>query len=206
MFALLRQAVRAIIMLVLPVSLLLGIGADVWVRCLFSHAFEPSATSLRILAPMFLSTYLAMLAGTCLVLLQREWTCTVVAILGLAANAILGAVLIPRAARWLGPGGASAGAAMAVVLSEVGVTAAFLAPIGARVFDRATMVSAGKAALCALLVIGAHATLRPLGVARLGIDVVLYFALLFALGGLRVEDAKQVIQLFHQGHGRHAVS
>ena len=53
----------------------------------------------------------------------------------------------------------------------------------------------GKAVVCCLLVAGADVLLRPLGPARLAIDAAAYASLLFALGVVKAEDAKQGIVL-----------
>jgi O-antigen/teichoic acid export membrane protein len=206
MFAILRRALTAVLLLVIPVALLLGVGADVWVRCLFGAAFLPATLGLRILAPMFVLTYVATIAWTCLILLRRAWTVAAVAVFGLAVNPVLNAAIVPRALRWLGPGGACAGAATALVVTELCVTAALLGAIGPRTFDRPSAAALGKALGCCLLVIGADALLRPLGFARLAIDAALYASLFFALGGARLEDVKQLSQLLLRRRHRDANS
>jgi len=206
MFVILRGAIRAVMMVVIPIMLLIGVGADVWVRCLFGEAFAPATLSLRILAPQLVLTYLAMIAAMCLPLLNRAWGITAISLAGLVVDPIFNAVLVPRAARWLGPGGASAGAATAEVLAESVVTAALLVSIGARAFDRASLSSIGKAILCSVLVIGADALLRPLGPMRLALDAALYVALAFSLGAVRVEDGRRAIELMSRRRTRHAIS
>jgi O-antigen/teichoic acid export membrane protein len=206
MFAILRRAIRVILMLVLPIALLLGIGADVWIGCLYGSAFAPATLCLRVLAPMFVITYLAMIAATCLTLLERAWTVTAISIAGLAVDLILNILLVPLTMRRLGPGGAGAGAAAAVVITEFGVTAALIASIGARAFDRASALAIGKTALCGLLVVVADAMLRPLGPARLAVDAVAYIVLIFALGAARVEETRQLVGFMLRTRRRHAIS
>lgn len=206
LFAIVRWALTTAVMLVLPISLLLGLGAEVWIRTLFGGSFAPAALSLSIFAPMFTLTYMTMIATTTLILLGRTWIVVVIAFAALAADAILNAALVPPAARWLGPGGASAGAATAVTLTELGVAAALLAVLGARAFDRASLSAIAKAAVCGAVVIGADSLLRPLGPARLAIDAAAYAALLFALGAVRLEDARQAIQFIRRRHRQHASS
>jgi O-antigen/teichoic acid export membrane protein len=195
MFAIFRWTVRVLVLLTLPLALCICIGADVWVRYLFGATFMPATLSLRILAPVLVLTYLAMLASTCLVLLGRAWTITGIALGGLIVDPILNAVLVPRAMRWLGPGGAGAGAATACVLAEVATTIALFVALGGRAFDRANTVAIGKAIFGCLLVAAADVLLRPLGVARLAIDAVAYASLLFALRVVKAEDVRKAIAL-----------
>jgi O-antigen/teichoic acid export membrane protein len=195
MFAILRWTIRALVVLLLPLTLAIGLAAEVWVKALFGEAFTPAVWSLRILAPAVVITYLAMAATMCLTLLDRAWTVTVVALGRLAANLALSAALVPRAARWLGPGGAGAGAATALVVAEVGMTAALFVSIGARAFDRENASIIARAVSCALLVIAADASLRPLGAARFAIDAAAYASLLAALRVIRVSDVRKALDL-----------
>lgn len=206
MFALLRGSIRAVMMLVIPMTLLIGVGADVWVRYLLGQAYAPATLSLRLLSVEFVLTYLAMIATMCLPLLNRSWELTALSLVGIVVDPIFNILLVRRAARWLGPGGASAGAALSQVLAETFVTAALLFSIGPRAFDRESLSSIGKAILCSLVVIGADALLRPLGPARLAIDGALYLALAFAAGAVRPLDVKRAIELMRRKRSRHAIS
>jgi O-antigen/teichoic acid export membrane protein len=206
MFTILRGAIRSVMMLVIPITLMVVLGADVWIRYLFGADFAPAALCLRILAPAVVLTYLAMIVGMCLPLLDRAWEVTALSFIGLVVDPVLNAVLVPRASRWLGPGGASAGAATASCLAELVVAAALLVTIGARAFDRASLSSIGKAILCCLVVSGADALLRPLGPARLAIDATLYMALVFLLGAAQLEDVRRAIELMRRKRSGHAIS
>ncbi|MFT3768679.1 MAG: oligosaccharide flippase family protein [Minicystis sp.] len=188
MLSILRWTLRAIVVLMLPLTLIIGLGADYWVPLLFGEAFTPALTSLRILAPVLVVTYLAMLAATCLTLLGRAWTVTFISIGGLAGNLALNALLAPRALAWLGPGGAGAGAAAALVTAEIVMTAALFAAIGARAFDRASVKSIAGAIASAALVTAVDAALRPLGAARFAVDAVVYAGLHLAFGVVSTSD------------------
>jgi O-antigen/teichoic acid export membrane protein len=204
MFVIMSRAIRGILMIVLPVSLLLGLGADVWVRVLFGASFGPAAQSLRVLAPMFVLTYVAMIVAVCLVLLGRAWAVTAVSFGALVLSLVLNAVLIPRAMRWFGPGGAGAGAAMVVVATEGSVVVAFLVLVGAKAFDRPTISSIVRAVVSCALVVLVDAILRPMGPSRLWIDAAAYPALLFALGAVGAEDTQRVMELWlrrRRSHG-----
>jgi O-antigen/teichoic acid export membrane protein len=204
MFLLMSRSIRGILIVVLPISLMLGLGAEAWVHTLFGDSFAPAAHSLRILAPVFVFTYVAMVVGTCLILLGRAWAATGISFGALGLSLVLNAVIIPRTMRWIGPGGAGAGAAAAVVITELAVMTAFVALIGVKAFDRASISSIARSVACCLLVIGIDALLRPLGPSRLVVDAAAYPALLFSLGAVRVEDTKHIAQLLLRGHRHHA--
>jgi O-antigen/teichoic acid export membrane protein len=206
MLAIMSRSIRVILMIVLPVSLLLGLGAELWVRVLFGPSFAPATLSLRVLAPMFVLTYVAMVVGTCLVLLGRAWSVTVISFGALALNLVLNLVLVPRAARALGPGGAGAAAATSVILAELAVMVALLVLVGARAFDRWSVSSIARAVGCCALVIGIDALLRPLGSARLLVDAAAYPALLFSLGAVRAEDTRYLAQRLLRRHRPHAIT
>ena len=204
MFGIMSRATRGIILLVLPISMMLGLGAEIWIHALFGAAFAPAAQSLRVLAPIFVLTYVAMVVSTCLVLLGRAWTVTAISFGALALDLVLNAVLVPRAMLWFGPGGAGAGAGAAVVLTELAVTMALVVVVGVRSFDRASVSSVARAVVACALVVCADALLRPLGPARLLVDAAAYPALLFALGAVDAEDVKQLMVLLDRRRRRHA--
>jgi O-antigen/teichoic acid export membrane protein len=204
MFEIMNRAIRVIMMLVLPLSLLLGLGAEVWVKLLFGASFAPATLSLRVLAPMFVLTYVAMVLSTCIVLLGRAWTVTAISFCALALDLVLNATLVPLGMRLFGPGGAGAGAAAAVVCTEFAVMAALLALVGARAFNRTCLSSTGRALVACALVAAVDALLRPLGPQRLWVDAAAYPALLFALGAVGAGDAKQVMVLLDRRRRRHA--
>lgn len=192
MFGILRWTARALFVIALPMTLVIGLGADIWVRLLFGGAFAPAVLSLQILAPMLVATYLAMIASSCLIILGRAWTVTILSTSGLLLNLALNGLLVPRAMQWLGPGGAGAGAATALVVAEVSITVALFGAIGARAFDRASAWSLVGAVASALFVVVVDRLLRPLGAVRLALDVVVYVALLAALRVVKANDVQQM--------------
>ena len=203
MFVIMSRAIRGILLIVLPISLMLGLGAEVWVRLLFGASFAPATQSLRLIAPVFVLTYVAMVLGTCLVLLGRAWAVTAVSFGALGLSLVLNAVVIPRAMRGFGPGGAGAGAAIAVVGTELAVVVAFVALVGARAFDRDNVSSIARAVVCCGLVALADALLRPMGPSRLWIDAAAYPALLFALGAVSARDTQRVMELLLRRRRHH---
>ncbi len=204
LYATLRRAILTILPLVMPISLLMGVGADVWVSGLFGHSFVPATLSLRLLAPVFILTYLAMMTATCLLLVDRAWTVTLISALGLVLNPALNLKLVPWAMRALGPGGAGAGAATALLITEICVTTAMMVALGRVVFDRATLSSLGKAAIGYVAMIALDRALAPLGAARLALVLPTYVAFLFAVGTVKVTEIREMAHFVLQQRQSHA--
>ena len=57
---------------------------------------------------------------------------------------MLDLLFIPFFASRLGPGGAGAGAASSIILTELGVTVALTVAVRGRTFDRASLIALGK--------------------------------------------------------------
>lgn len=190
LFIIIRRAIEVVVLIALPVALLIGVGADVWMRRVFGEAFVPAVLSLRLLAPMLVFTYLAMIAATALMLLERPWTVAVLSLGGLLLNMSLDVVLIAPASRAWGPGGAGAGAAAALFATELSVTAAMVVAIGRRAFNRRSLRTLAAASVAAVAVVALDRALQPLGVARLVVDAFAWVALALAF---RVVRAEQII-------------
>src|SRR5438874_1324130 len=105
-----RRALEVILMVAVPASLALGIGADVWIGIIGGPQYEPAILALRILCPVFIVTYVGMVCADYLYMAGRSWTVTWICIGGLALNAGLNAALIRPLLNALGPGGAGVGA------------------------------------------------------------------------------------------------
>ncbi len=194
MFSILRRAIEVILLLVIPFALFMGLGADIWVPALFGQAYVPAIPSLRILAPVFVFTYLGSVGGSCLLLLDRAWRLATISLVGLVVNPVLNLLLVPWAMRSFGVGGAGVGAATALLLTEASVTLAVLRACGPDAVDRAGVVSVGKALLCCGAVVAADLAIRPLGPARIAVDAALYVLLMFALGAVKVADLRGLVQ------------
>lgn len=172
-----RRALELVLTIAVPITLFIALGADAIVRLVFGAEFAPSATSLRLLAPLFVLTYTNMVCSSVLVRLDRGWVVTLSLVSGLAISAFLNWLLIPRALAAFGDGGAGIGAAVALVTTEAYVTAVVTWHVGRRAFDaRSITVLARTASVCAV-VAAAHVALAGLGAARLLIDAALYLAL-----------------------------
>ena len=194
LMGLLRRSIEGILSLAIPVSLLMGLGADVAVHYVFGPAFGPATASLRILAPMFVLTYLAMIGSTCLIMQGRAWALTVISMCGLALNAALNLLLIRAGQRALGVGGAGITASVISVGTELVVTVVMIAAIGRGTFDRRSSTTLGKSVVACVAVVGLDFAIRPLGPARLVVDAVAYAILVVASGAVRMNDLVTVFR------------
>ena len=190
-----RRTLEAVLSAAVPVSLLLGLGADVLIPAVFGRAFAPAVGSLRILAPMFILTYAAMVASTALIRLERGWAVTAISLSGLGANALLNFFLIPACWDAFGRGGAGIGAAWTLVTTEAVVTALMLILLGGRAFDRRSVTTLAKTALACLIVIVADHFMASLGPVRIAADALIYVGLVVALKAIHIGEVVDVIRL-----------
>ncbi|MCU0693258.1 MAG: oligosaccharide flippase family protein [Polyangiaceae bacterium] len=192
--ALLRRAIEAVLGIAIPVSLMMGVGADTWIGVLFGPEFANSVSSLRILAPVFVITYIATLLATSLILLERAWTVTVVSLTGLGLNLVLNLLVVPYALRRFGEGGAGIGAASVMIVTELSVAVAFLVLLGGRSFDRRSAIVVLKSVGAVMVVIGIDWLMSGLGAARLLLDALAYGALVLATGAVRPKEVAELVR------------
>ncbi len=193
--AVVHRAFEAVLSAAAPLTLLLGLEAGILVPAAFGPAFAPAVPSLQILAPMFVLTYVAMVASMVLIRMERGWSVTAISVAGLGANALLNWFLIPAGRRVFGAGGAGIGAAAALVATEASVTALMLTLIGRRAFDRRGAEVLAKTALACLGVFAVHRAAAGLGAARVAIDALVYLALVVALKAVRIREVVDVARL-----------
>jgi O-antigen/teichoic acid export membrane protein len=193
--AVVRRALEAVLSAAAPVTLLLALEADVLIPAVFGSAFTPAVPHLRILAPLFILTYTAMVGSMVLIRLERGWAVTAISVSGLGANALLNWFLIPACRTAFGPGGAGIGAAWALVATEASVTALLLSLIGRRAFDRRSLTTIAKTALACLCVLAAHRLMAGLGGARIAADALLYFTLVVVFKAVRINEVRDVVRM-----------
>jgi O-antigen/teichoic acid export membrane protein len=141
------------------------------------EAFLPASASLRLLGPVFVFTYVAMLAASCLNLLDEPWVVSRACLWGLIINPLIILVMVRPFAEWIGPGGAGAAAAFASLATEIFVTALMLRRLGSRILTpRTTRMLGITVAVCAVVAL-ADLGLRGLGHLRLLFDAALYLML-----------------------------
>ncbi len=196
-----RRSLEVILTLAIPVSLALFIGADVWIKVLGGAGFEPAARSLRVISPIFILTYVAILSSSCLNLINRAWTVTRVCLCGIFINAGLNVLLITRLGPLLGTGGAGMGAALAAVLTEAFVCALLLSVIGRRVIDARLLRSISRTAGVCVAVFLLDLLLKPIGPWRLVADGAAYLGLAMLSGVVRIDEVRALVA---QSRGRAA--
>ncbi|MCG6928001.1 MAG: oligosaccharide flippase family protein [Acidobacteria bacterium] len=172
-----RRAVEGLIAVTTPLALFLALGADLCIQVVFGVAYAPAAGSLRTLAPLFVLTYLSIMLGLTLVVHGRGWRLTGIATTGILTSITLALVLVPTFSRWLGPGGAGTGMALAAVAKEIVVLTGMLAALGSDVLDKHRRQVLARTVGAALGTVAAHLVLAPLGHWRLAVDLGIYFAL-----------------------------
>jgi O-antigen/teichoic acid export membrane protein len=169
-----RRAMHYTLAVAIPVTLALALSADFLVDHVFGHRFAPSAPTLRVLAPTFVLTYVAMLTSLVLMAVGRGWALTKVALSALVVTPLLHLLFIPWGLRHYGPGGAGVGAAIASVVSELYLAALMAWMVRRLVFDRVGFHAVAKMLLVTAGVVALHVLLAPLGDWRLVADAVVY--------------------------------
>jgi O-antigen/teichoic acid export membrane protein len=183
-----RRSMELVLTVAIPAGLVLYLGADVWVRFLFGAAFAPAAMALRVLAPMFVLMYVSIIYSIALVMLERAWTQTLIAVVGLVVNVILNLVLIRFSMRAFGPGGGGKGCSLAMLGTEIVVSGCMIAVVGRGGFDRRGVATVLKSLLACAVAVAAHGALARIGPLRLLVDAIVYTSLVLATGALRLRE------------------
>ena len=194
-FEILRRSIEGLLVLIIPFTLLIGLGADTWVRLAFGGRYAEAAPSLRLLSFDFVAVYLSMVLSSMLVLIGRNWAVTMVSLCALPVRALLIAPLAHRGRDLLGPGGAAAGAAATEIVGITVTAVLSLWLVGRRAVDGRSMSAVGKSFGVAAAVIGIDRLLRGLGEGRFALDVLAYFGLAFAVGAIRLADMRMLTSL-----------
>jgi O-antigen/teichoic acid export membrane protein len=195
-YRILRRGFEAVIVVSLPLTLILALGAEFWVHITIKDKFLPAADSLRWLAPTFVFAYANVLLWLALMILDRSWTITIVSIAGLLLLPILIVIAVPLFAP-LGPGGAGNGVAIALSARELVIVLVFLAFLRDKALDRRGALSTVKSlVICGVVGVSDHflstLTIPPL---RLAVDATLYGVLMLVLGVLSPTDLRAVLKM-----------
>ena len=151
---LVRRSLELILIIAIPMSLALGLGASTLITMLNGAAYEPAGLSLRLLSPIYVFIYVSIISAIVLQLEDRAWTLVVISGVGLVVNLTANFLVLGRALAWLGPAGGGAGAATVQILTELGVSATMLVLMGKRAFDRRSVNMVVRTALVCLVVVG----------------------------------------------------
>lgn len=194
-FGILRRATEGIAVLVIPATLMVSLGAPLWLRLACGDKYGPGAASLASLAPSFVFTYLAVLFATALILLNRSWEVTRLSLLRLALQPALMLIVIPGAFRRLGEGGAGRGDALVFSVLEAGVALLFAHKLGRRVWDARIFRVLAKSLLATGAAVLLHSALGAQGWGSLAAAMLGYSVVFLSLGGLHLADVRGLIQL-----------
>lgn len=199
-----RRGTELILTLAFPITLLLGLHAELAIHTAFGDAYAPAARALRIEAPLFVFTYAAMVASTVLVRLERSWAVTWVQIGGMVLSPTLNVLLVPWAYHRYGAGGAGIGAAITLMITELATTGTLFVLLGRQAIDRRLATMLVKTVCVCVAVVAVHAALRTAGPfgdgtwraawARLVADAAVYAALAFTTGAVDVRAAREMLR------------
>ena len=184
----------SILTVAIPASLMINLGAELWIKIIFGPAYAPAAPALRVLASMFVLTYVAIVYAISLWMLERAWTLTKISFFGLAVNILLNAALIRVSIRTFGPGGGGTGCALAMLATEIAVTACMMAVVGRRAFDRRSVLTIAKSTAACAVVALADRALVSIGPIRFVVDAFVYLVIVLSTGALRLGEMIAVIR------------
>ena len=192
----LRRGFEAVVVVSIPLTLLLALGAEFWIHITIKDAFLPSAVSLRWLAPTFVFAYANVLLWLALMILDRSWTITIVSIGGMILLPIfifIGVKMLTP----LGEGGAGMGAAIALSARELVIVLVFLAVLRTKALDRRGFMSTAKSLLICVVIAVVDHYLAKIAIApvRLALDASFYAALALVLRVIAPSDLKAVLKM-----------
>jgi O-antigen/teichoic acid export membrane protein len=187
-FEQIRRSLELILTVAIPASMMINLGAEFWIHLVFGEAFMPAALALRIQATMFVLTYVAIVYSLALIMLERAWALTRIAMVGLAVNVALNLALIHPSMSYFGQGGGGAGCAIAMLGTEIVVASLMMRIIGVEAFDRRSVVTITKSLLAFGVVVAVDRALRSLGSVRLVADGVVYLVIVIASRALRLRE------------------
>ncbi len=191
---LLRRALELILAVAVPTTLAVGLGADVWIRVIFGPDYAPAAAALRILAPLFILTYVAVVTAVVLAINRKPWAVFYISLCGLALNATLNATLIKPSILRFGEGGGGVGGALAQVGTELLVTTLLLWLVGRQAIDRRTLVMLFKTALVCAAVVALDRYLLALGPSRLLVDAFAYVVLILLVRAIPLKETADFLR------------
>lgn len=158
---LLKRSLELILIVAIPISLALGIGADTWIRVIGGgEAYAPATLSLRLLSPIYLFIYVSIISAVVLQLEDHAWTLAYISGAGLVVNVAANLLLIGPGLDLLGPSGGGATCALVQILTEAAVATTMVVLMGRRSIDARTLKMLLKTALVCAAVVCLDLTLR----------------------------------------------
>jgi O-antigen/teichoic acid export membrane protein len=202
LYAHIRQATEPILAVAIPAALFVSVGADLWLRLLFGHAFASATMALRILAASSVIIYIAIVYAMTLIMLERAWTLTLISIAGLVINLLLNLLLIRRSMAFFGEGGGGVGCAIAALGTHLFAAVAMIAFVGRKAFDQRTLRMVAKSLVACALVVVVDRLAAAMGWARLVVDGVAYLAVVVPTGALRTREMWTLVMAATRRRGR----
>jgi O-antigen/teichoic acid export membrane protein len=196
--AVFRRCLDGIVVTIVPITALLSAGADVLIAVAFHPReleYAPAHTALSILSLVFVLTYISTMLAMALIVGHRGWSVTVISVGAVFVTAGLMFVCVPLGRRFVGIGGESAGAAAAVIGSEVCTVVAMLSRFRSFPLDARNLTVFGKSVATAAVMLLADRHLRALGALRLVLDATLYLGMASALRIVSLSDIRTVLHL-----------
>lgn len=178
---LIKRSLELILTLAIPITLALGIGADVGIRLLFGVEYVPASNALRLLSPVYLFIYVSIISGLVLQLENYTWKLAIISGIALTVNLVANLLLIgPVLERW-GPSSGAMACAAIQILTEASVATTMVVMMGRRCIDGRTVKMVLKTALVCAAVVAFDLTLRRYapglpGLARLTLAGLVYAA------------------------------
>lgn len=195
MMSILRRSIEGLVIIIAPITIFISVASDVLIKLAFGEKYAPAATGLSILSLVFAVTYVNMMLSSALVVIGKSWSVTLVSLGAILLMAGFMIVFVPVGRALFHVGGECAGAAIAVITNETCVVVALMFRFHSSPLDARNMRAIGKTLAIAAIVIVADRFLRPIGVARLAVDVVVYVGLAFAMGLVRIAELRRVVVL-----------
>lgn len=192
-------ALEAFLLAVIPVVLLVWLGADLWVQLAFGQAYAPAHTALRVMVLMIVFTYAGMLIANGLIVQGHSWSLSSLSLLSVLLAPGLGSVLVPSFGHWLGEGGEAAGAACAVTVAEVITAGLAVARMGPSVTPPRLWRALAKALVACLIVSALDRWLGGPAYVRLVFDMLAFAVLVWLLRVVRGTELRALVaQIRHR--------
>jgi O-antigen/teichoic acid export membrane protein len=201
-----RRALEAIVVVIVPITVLISAGSDVLIRLAFGEKYAPARTGLSIMSLVFVMTYMNTMLAMVLIVMRRGWSVTVISIGAVLVTASLMLVFVPLGRHLIGEGGECAGAASAVIASEACTLIAMLTRFREPPLDARDVRTLAKSVAIGVAVLLIDRQLRGLGAARLAIDAALYAVAALATRVVRIQDVGRVVQLLRDRRGQGVAS
>ncbi|MCC7053602.1 MAG: oligosaccharide flippase family protein [Gemmatimonadaceae bacterium] len=198
-YAILRRAIEALMVMIIPFTLFIILAADELVLLAFGAKFANSAPALRVLAFDFMPMYIAIIASAMLVLNGRHWAVTATSVVAIPLRALAIGPLAALFGRWYGVGGVAMGAALTEVIGISLTAVVSLWLCGRQALDRRAAVAIAKSLAVALVVLVLDRLMLPLGFIRLPIDMLAYVAVALAIRVVTIADLRALLAIVKAG-------